>query len=184
VRLNRRSSLETVAAVVGQALRQQGIDAVLTGGGCATIYSGGAYHSHDLDFIVRSGGNKAALDTALASVGFRRDHDRYVHAATPYFVEFPRGPLSIGDDTAIRPVQLRIAGRTIAALSATDSCRDRLAAFYHWSDRQSLSSAIEIAARQRVRVTLIRTWSEREGAAGRFAEFESALVTRRRRLRE
>lgn len=69
---------------------------------------------------------------------------------------------------------------TVAALSATDSCRDRLAAFYHWSDRQSLRSAVEIAARQRVNMRLIRTWSGREGATEKFAEFQDELARRRR----
>ena len=180
MKLTRTLSIQSVASVVGAALRDAGFDAVLTGGACATIYSRGAYLSHDLDFIVRAGGNRAALDTALAGVGFRRSHDRYVHPATPFFVEFPRGPLSIGDDADVRPVRLKIGRTTIAALSATDSCRDRLAAFYHWSDRQSLRSAVEIALRARVNLTTIRRWSEREGAAEKFTEFRDELARRRR----
>ena len=178
MKLTKRSSLKDVVAVVSRALREAGIDAVLTGGACATIYSKGAYISHDLDFIVRTGGSRATLDAALASIGFTRDHDRYVHAGTPLFVEFPRGPLSIGDDTHIRPVQLRVGRTTVPALSATDSCRDRLAAFYHWSDRQSLKSAIEIALRHRVNMATIRKWSEREGALDRFEEFRSEVARR------
>jgi hypothetical protein len=179
VGLTRRSTLEEVAAAVGTALRKAGFDAVLTGGACASIYSGGVYVSHDLDFIVRSGGNRRALDEALGSAGFTRAQDRYVHPATPFYVEFPRGPLSIGDDTAIRPVDLRIGRATIAALSTTDSCRDRLAAFYHWSDRQSLRAAIQIARRQRVNMKLIRQWSQREGAIDKFAEFAEAVARQR-----
>ena len=180
VKLTRRSSIAQVASVVGQALRKAGIEAVLTGGACAAIYSDGAYISHDLDFIVRRGGTRASLDAALSSVGFERDHDRYVSRATPFFVEFPRGPLSIGDDMNIKPVHLKIGRTTIPALSPTDSCRDRLAAFYHWSDRQSLKSAVDIAVRQRVNMTAIRKWSEREGAADRFEEFRAHVVAHRR----
>jgi hypothetical protein len=180
VKLTRRSSLRDVAAAVGRALREGGFDAVLTGGACATIYSRGAYMSHDLDFIVRAGGSRAALDAALGVLGFKRVHDRYVHPATTFYVEFPRGPLSIGNDTNIRPVDLKIGRITITALSATDSCRDRLAAFYHWSDRQSLRSAVEIALRAPVSMTTIRRWSEREGAADKFAEFQAELTRRRR----
>jgi hypothetical protein len=64
-----------------------------------------------------------------------------------FFVEFPVGPLGIGRDLAVKPVQIRIGGgaRRIRALSATDCCRDRLAAFYHWNDRQSLDAAVDIA---------------------------------------
>ena len=180
MKLTKRSSLEDVAAAVGRALREAGIDAVLTGGACATIYSEGAYQSRDLDFIVRAGGTRAILDSTLARLGFRRVHDRYLHSGSPFLVEFPRGPLSIGDDTSIRPAQLRIGRTTISALSPTDSCRDRLAAFYHWSDRQSLRSAVEIAVRERVNMAGIRRWSEREGALEKFEEFKGEVAVRRR----
>jgi hypothetical protein len=183
LKITRRSTIANVAAVVAGALRDAGFVAVLTGGACATIYSAGAYQSHDLDFIIRDGGNRRALDDAMASAGFTRDHDRYVHKSTDFYVEFPRGPLSIGDDVEITPVELRVArGRTLA-LSPTDACRDRLAAFYHWSDRQSLGSAIAIARRHRVRMALIERWSAREGHTEKFAEFRAALrAARSRRL--
>ena len=177
--ITKRSSIEEVAAAVADALSDAGFDAVLTGGACAAIYSEGAYISHDLDFIVRSGGNRRALDDALAAIGFTRKHDRYVHDATPFFVEFPRGPLSIGDDTNIHPIKLKIERSTITALSPTDSCRDRLAAFYHWSDRQSLRSAVEIAVRERVNMNAIRRWSAREGGSEKFQEFRDEVARRR-----
>ena len=179
--LTKRSTIGDVAAIVGSALRSAGFDAVLTGGACAAIYSAGAYISHDLDFIIRAGGKRAELDDALAAVGFVRARDRYVHARTAFFVEFPRGPLAIGDDTNIRPSKLRIGRSTIAALSPTDSCRDRLAAFYHWSDRQSLRSAVEIALRERVNMAAVRRWSEREGASEKFEEFRQEIARRRHR---
>ena len=176
--ITRRSTLADVAVIVAASLRSAGFTAVLTGGACATIYSDGAYQSYDLDFIIRAGGNRRDLDQAMAGIGFVRDGDRYHHRATAFFVEFPRGPLAIGDDVDIRPVELKIGrGRTLA-LSATDACRDRLAAFYHWSDRQSLHSAVEIARRHRVNLAAIRRWSDREGAAERFAEFLAALRNR------
>jgi len=181
VSLTRRSTLAQVVAAVATALSDAGFTAVLTGGACATIYSDSAYQSHDLDFIIRSGGNQRTLAAALAAVGFRRDGDRYVHSNTRFFVEFPRGPLAIGDDIDIRPVPLRVGTTTTLALSATDACRDRLAAFYYWSDRQSLKAALEIARRHPVRMATIRRWSERENQLERFEEFRAALATRRSR---
>ena len=177
--LTRRSTLADVAAVVGRALRAAAVPAVLTGGACATIYSAGAYQSADLDFIL-SGGTRKALDEAMGTVGFSRDGDRYVHPDARFFVEFPRGPLAIGDDFNIKPVALRLRRGTISALSATDACRDRLAAFYHWSDRSSLDVATEIAVRHRVGMLTIRRWSEREGFEDKFEEFRRTVGTRRR----
>ena len=181
--ITRRSSLAEVAAIVAAALGRAGIEAVLTGGACVSIYLGGAYLSHDLDFVVRGSGTRRALDAAMEAVGFARDGDRYLHASSPFFVEFPGGPLSIGDDAEIVPVVLRFRGGSILALSATDACRDRLAAFYHWSDRQSLEVAVAIARRRRVNLRKIRTWSLREGAEDRFLEFRTALRSRRRARR-
>lgn len=148
--ITRRSTLAEVATAVARALADAGITAVLTGGACATIYSQGAYQSHDLDFTVRSGGNRGSLDAAMSSIGFRRDGDRYLHGNTAFFVEFPRGPLAIGDDITVKPVEMGPGRSRVLALSPTDACRDRLAAFYHWPDRQSLEVAVEIALRNRV----------------------------------
>lgn len=170
-----RSTIADVAAAVSAALESAGFRAVLTGGACATIYSAGAYQSHDLDFILEAGGGQRALDRAMTLLGFQRQSDRYIHPKTTFFVEFPRGPLAIGDDTAIRPVRLAVPrGRTLA-LSATDACRDRLAAFYHWSDRQSLKAAVAIARRHRVNMRRIAAWSAREGATDQFEEFRRAI---------
>ena len=60
-------------------------------------------------------------------------------------------------------------------LSATDSCRDRLAAFYHWKDRQALTAAVAIALRHRVRMKRIREWSGEEDSATEFDQFCSEL---------
>ena len=170
-----RSSLADVAVAVGDALRRAGIRAVLTGGACANLYSGGVYESLDADFVLGAPCATEDLDRALATLGFRRERDRYVHADVSFFVEFPRGPLGIGEDFRIRPVwRTRRAARTLA-LSATDACRDRLAAFYHWNDRQSLAAAVAIAARNRVAFGKVRQWSRMEGHLEGYAAFLAEL---------
>jgi hypothetical protein len=180
VRVGARSTLGHVAVAVGDALRRAGIRAVLTGGACAHLYSGGVYQSLDADFVLTAPCSPEDLDRALASVGFRRVRDRYVHRGIPFFVEFPKGPLGIGEDFRIQPVwRIRGSGRTLA-LSATDACRDRLAAFYHWNDRQSLAAAVAIAARNRVAFGKVREWSRKEGHLKGYAIF----ITELRRVRE
>lgn len=182
MKITRRTLLRDVAVAVGETLRRGGIHAVLTGGACATIYSEGRYLSTDLDFILLSRTRQAQLDAAMTEVGFHREGDRYVHPQSPFWVEFPAGPLAIGGEHAVRPVEWRgRSGRTLA-LSPTDSCRDRLAAFYHWDDRQSLAVAAEVARRQDVDVDAIRVWSQREGHRDRFEEFlkEASRPTRSR----
>ena len=173
--LTSRSSLAAVAACVGRALAQSKIRAVLTGGACATLYSKGEYQSSDLDFILQSAVKPQELDDVMATIGFRRAGNYYRHPKTAFIVEFPAGPLGIGRDIDVRPVVFRIEGVRVRALSATDSCRDRLAAFFHWNDRQSLITAARIARHHKVNMRTIRAWSAREGASEKFSEFAEIL---------
>ncbi len=179
MKITARSTLKQVAAGVARALHDAGIRAVLTGGACATIYSHGAYQSEDLDLILQSSTTQKELDAAMAAIGFVRKRDTYHHAEARFFVEFPVGPLSIGSDLSVKPAEFQIAGVRVTLLSPTDSCRDRLAAFYHWKDRQSLKAAVAIAARNPVDVERIRSWSVREGAAQEFEQFVEALRSAR-----
>jgi hypothetical protein len=64
-----------------------------------------------------------------------------------------------------------MAGDVALALSPTDSCRDRLAAFYHWRDRQSLRLAVAVARHQAVDLEAIRKWSRAEGSLAEYEEF-------------
>jgi hypothetical protein len=175
MKLTAQSTLAQVAACVARALSRARIRAVLTGGACASLHSKGEYQSSDLDFILQSAVTRQALDYVMKSIGFRRTGNHYEHSRTHFFVEFPAGPLGIGADIDIRPVTHRIGGVSVRLLSPTDSCRDRLAAFYHWNDRQSLNTAIQIASHSNVDLEVVRAWSKREDASGKFSEFLRAL---------
>ena len=129
-----------------------------------------------MDFIVTGSPTQALLDAALAALGFAHKGDRSVHPRVPFDVEFPRGPLAIGNDYRIRPVQRVAHGRRWLALSATDSCRDRLAA-------KSLRVDVQIARAQRVTLADIRRWSVAEGFSQRFDEFLADLRAARTRRR-
>ena len=65
----------------------------------------------------------------MAVVGFARNGDRYVHPETAFYVEFPAGPLAIGSDAEIVPVERRRGSYRFRSFDATDSVRDRLAAY-------------------------------------------------------
>lgn len=167
---------------VGDALRRFGIRAVLSGGACASLHSGGIYQSQDADFVIVGKCTVTELDDAMASVGFRREQSRYVRDGIRFFVEFPAGPLGIGQDFQITPVWRSMRGARMLTLSATDSCRDRLAAFYHWKDRQALTAAVAIALRHRVRMKRIREWSGEEDSATEFDLFRSELELARAKV--
>jgi hypothetical protein len=169
--LTANSTLPEMALAVGAQLRRRGITAVLTGGACVSVYTDGSYVSKDADFVIQGNVRQTALDAALAELGFVRQGDRYVHAVVPFYLEFPPGPLAIGSDLDIRPAEISVTGGAALALSPTDSCRDRPAAFYHWRDRQSLRLAVAVARHQRVDLAAIRKWSRAEGNLEDFEEF-------------
>ena len=60
-------------------------------------------------------------------------------------------------------------------ISPTDSIKDRLAAFYHWDDKQSLEQALLVARNQEVDLLQVRYWSEREKEMEKFETFFNAL---------
>lgn len=180
MKLTARASLSTVALTVGAALRRHGLTAVLTGGACASLHTDGAYVSKDADFVVRGAVRQAALDSALGELGFERKGDRYVHPRVSFYVEFPPGPLAIGSDLDIHPIEVDRGAGPALVLSPTDSCRDRLAAFYHWRDRQSLRLAVSIALAQPVDLKVIEKWSRAEGSLGGYETFLQELARPRR----
>ena len=172
------------AASVSEALAATGLRAVLTGGGCASIYTDGLYQSVDLDYVLQSSVTQSRLDEAMAKAEFERRANQYFHPRARFYVEFPPGPLGIGRDYEIVPIELKIGRSTVLALSPTDSCRDRLAAFLHWRDQQNLKTAVQIALRRNVDMELIRSWCASEGVPQGFDEFLRNLEIARRRRRK
>lgn len=52
---------------------------------------------------------------------------------------------------------------------------DRLAAFFHWNDRQSLEQALLVARAQKVDMKDIRRWSKSERNEPKFRVFQKRL---------
>ena len=145
--------------------------AILTGGSAATFYSD-SYQSLDLDFVITFGGARAEFIGALSEIGFLQRSQHFEHLSSRFTLDFPKGPLMIGND-AIREWETnRRNGETLHVLSRTDSTCDRLAAFIHWNDRGSLQTACDVAASGPIDIDRVRAWSIREGGPEKFAEFE------------
>lgn len=60
-------------------------------------------------------------------------------------------------------------------LSPTQCVMDRLAAWFHWSDRRSLIHAIWIFQRHPVNLTKVKNWAKNEGALEKYEEFLDQL---------
>jgi hypothetical protein len=171
------SDLVEVAFEVCTARDSVGVTAVLSGGGAATFYAPEAIQSFDLDFILEVYPEDGDPGKVLTELGFKNVGHDYVHHVSRFQLEFPRGPLAVGDDL-IRQWRTYRTGETLLhVISATDSCRDRLAAFYHFGDRSSLEQALAVSrtTREEIDLVLIEAWSQREGKQEEFAAFERRL---------
>lgn len=168
-------SPEELAAFVCQSLADAGIVVTLTGGGCVAVWSNGEYVSSDLDFIEQGTVPRREIRAVLQDLGFMEDGRHFVHPQTNFVIEFPSGPLAVGDEPVREVVQRSTATGNLRLLSPTDCVKDRLAAFFHWNDRQALEQALLVARAQVVDIKEIRRWSKAEGEIARFEAFRASL---------
>lgn len=104
---------------------------------------------------------------------FRRDDCEFV-------LDFVAPPLAVGQDlvdpdggTSV----IQTKAGTLLLLTPTDCVRDRLAAYYHWSDPQSLEQAVLVARAKApdIDLELIERWSRRGGHPREYAVFLERL---------
>jgi hypothetical protein len=91
-------SLEELAAYVSTHLEQHNIPVVLVAGACVSIYSDNQYETSDIDFVEPYHTQRSALKAALEQIGFHEKNRYFVHPNVEYFLEFPPGPLAVGDE--------------------------------------------------------------------------------------
>lgn len=121
------STLTEVAFEVCTALDKKGFTAVLTGGSAATYYAPEAYQSRDLDFVLTFRGVDG--EQALMDLGYHRKGDFYVHNVSPLPLEFPPGPLAVGEDHIAKWSTVKRRKQVLHVLTPFDSVRDRLASY-------------------------------------------------------
>ncbi|HZH99430.1 MAG TPA: hypothetical protein VEX38_10705 [Fimbriimonadaceae bacterium] len=166
------TTLTELAFLVCTALDRAGTTAVLSGGGAATVYAPAAYQSRDLDFILElwsSTGAPAARP--LIELGFEIQGQTYVHPETVFTVEFPTGPLAVGEEAITRWNTLKNGDLLLHILSPTDCVRDRLAWFLFSNDFSALEQALAVAALHPIDMPLIEQWCVAEGQPGKFQIF-------------
>lgn len=172
--ITRRSTIRDVAIHVSQALTDAGITAVLTGGGAVAIYSANKYQSYDIDFVTAA--SRRELSTVMLELGFKRGPGRHFeHLATKLVVEFVAWPVTVGDEVVRKWSRIRTVQGTLQILTPTQCIKDRLAAFFHWRDSQSMEQALLVGKTRRIAMTELARWSIAEGHAEDFEEFRRRL---------
>jgi len=157
------------------ALLAQDISVVLSGGSCVEIYSRGEYTSYDLDLINQYNTQFKKIKSVMERLGFKEKSRYFVHQETHLFVEFPSGPLGVGDAPVSEIAHIETEAGVLRLLTPTDCIKDRLAAYYHWNDEQSLQQAVWVAQQNPFDRDNIEVWSTKENAQTKFKKFVKTL---------
>lgn len=153
--------IKELAAIVSKKLKEKDIDAILVGGACVSIYTKNKYVSYDLDFV--SHALLKDITPVLSKLGFKRESSRhFIRTNCPFFIEFVSPPAAIGNEPVKIKEKIKTRFGSITLLTPTDCVKDRLAAFYHWNDPQSLEQALLVAKVQKINLKDIKQWSEQE----------------------
>lgn len=166
-------SLRDLAGFISEELRKKGIDTVLVGGACVTIYSENRYQSYDLDYVTYEDMKK--VKKALQELGFIEKDKYFQHKNCPWFIEFVSPPVAVGNEFVQNYNHVKTPLGIIKMLHPIDTVKDRLAAFYHWKDKQSLEQALSICNEQSIDIDELKNWSIAEGFEQKFQIFESLL---------
>ncbi len=169
-------SMRELGGLICDALMAKEIHVTLSGGSCVEIYSRGEYTSWDLDFINQYNEQFKKIHAVMQALGFK-EHNRYfVHEDTPYFVEFPSGPLGVGDAPVEEIAEIDTEAGVLRLLTPTDCVKDRLAAYYHWNDEQCLEQAIWVARENEIDLKAIQEWSIKERSEQKYRDFYDQLI--------
>jgi hypothetical protein len=165
-----------LAAYIQDFLITQEIHVVLSGGSAVSFYSGNKYVSKDLDLINTNFARRSKIKSAMEKIGFHESGRYFLNPETSFFVEFPDGPLSVGEEPVKEISEFKLTTGTLRVVSATDCVKDRLCAFYYWNDLQGLEQAVLVAKNQSVDLKEIKRWSKVEGKEEKHKIFKKKLT--------
>ncbi len=158
-----------VAAFVVTCMEENHIHVTLSGGAATGYYSSNIYVSKDIDLVNEYQINPAKISVVMHEMGFSEEGRLFIFPGTDFVVEFPPGPLNVGLEPVKKIETVDLETGVLKIISATDCVKDRLAAFYHWNDKQCLYQARLVKKHVIVDLDEIERWSRNEG---KFEEFK------------
>jgi hypothetical protein len=164
-----------LTAYIQDTLYREEIKVVLSGGSAVSFYSSGQYVSKDLDLINTNFARRSRIKSAMETIGFHEQGRYFVNPETRFFVEFPDGPLSVGEEPVKEISEIELSTGILRIISPTDCVKDRLCAFYFWNDLQGLAQAVLVTESQNVDLNEIKRWSKAEGKEKQFDIFKKKL---------
>ena len=162
--------IKKLAAIISEHLQKNGIEAVLVGGACVSIYSDNKYISYDIDLITSS--SIKIIVPVLEQLGFKNTGGRlFENPKCKFLIDFIAPPVSIGDAPVSEFNYINTRFGTICLLTTTDCVKDRLAAYFFWNDLQSLDQAVMVAKINKINIQDIKKWAEKQGELKKYNIF-------------
>lgn len=164
-----------LACLVSSAFQKENINVVLSGGSCVSIYSEDKYISMDLDFVNAGFTKRDKITGVMKALGFH-EHNRYFrHPDTDLLVEFPPGPLGVGEEPVKQIDELKTETGILRIISPTDCVKDRLTWWYHDNDTECLKQAVLVAQNNQIDIQELERWSKGEGKIKQFKQIRKQL---------
>ncbi len=161
--------LKELACLIYETLKTNGINAVLVGGACVSIYSENRYQSSDLDFATYE--EMKPIEKALKNLGFKRNGRQFSRPDCPYLIDFVNPPISVGHEAVHKFEMLKTSTGSLLLLSPTDCVKDRLTSFFHWNDRQALEQALLVAKNHPIHLEDLKRWAKEEKFEKKLEDF-------------
>ena len=187
------ASLAEVAALASRTLSDAGIPVAVVGGSAVTLHAPDVYTSKDIDFAALRGTTRKEFAAAIRPLGFNASGRDFVHPDTAFTLDLVADTPYIDQRpiTAFATVKTRHGPVTVYKFE--DALADRVAAFLHWGDLESLTvaeraltNAVHAPAWYHVEAALNRLDSSGVEAVRRLeiarGRLRTAYRSRRRRL--
>lgn len=171
-------TLIEVAFELGTTFKKSNITAVLCGGSAATFYAPEAYQSRDLDFVLSMWTDETTVLEIIKGFGFSQVGRTFASNQTPFTLDFPKGPLSVGEEPILSWNTVHRETQELQVIRPEDSVKDRLAAYFYWNDYPGLSQAIAVASSAGIDIKEVEDWAKREGELEKFGDFVRRLESR------
>lgn len=158
------TSTDETASIVCNTLKDNGIDVVLSGGSCMEIYTSSNFSSYDLDFIASPAVKIDDIKNIMISMGFEEEGRYFKHPDNKYYVEFPTGPLNLGNEFPSAYNEIKTYVGKLILLTATDCIKDRLCAYIYHDGIECYSQAIAVAHLNDIDKDNLSLWAKKESS--------------------
>ncbi len=158
-----KTPIVELAAILAEHLQQHGVEVVLVGGLAVEIYTENLYLTKDIDMVNTNYKKPSYLHKVMGELGFQKDGRIYTNTTTSITVEFPPGPLAVGNNFITSTTVAKTKQGDIPILHVKDVVIDRLAAFIHWQDRQSLIQAVGVMLKHNLQPKDFDSFLTKEG---------------------